>query len=270
MNLHQKTASLAINIICKNEADRIGRCLSSVVGWADQVVVFDSGSTDGTQDIIRQYNVELFESDWPGYGPQRQRALEKTVCDFVLILDADEYVDQRLRDEIDDILNQSTPSAAVFNICWQFRFLNKDITHGKYANPQARLFRRGNVRFADAQVHETLISDDQNEGHLKARLHHNSYRNYFHCVQKHNQYATLVANEKYALGKSKGLMFATLRSFWEFLQQYFFKGLILDGLHGFLLAATHSQYAFNKYAGLWALHRTRASKNEKFGREANH
>ncbi|TAM23419.1 MAG: glycosyltransferase family 2 protein, partial [Nevskiaceae bacterium] len=93
--------TLSVCLICKNEADRIEPCLQSVAGWADELIVFDSGSTDGTVEIVRRYTDQLWITDWPGYGPQRQRSLEAARGEYVFTIDADERVTPELRAQID-------------------------------------------------------------------------------------------------------------------------------------------------------------------------
>ncbi len=94
---------LSVIIITKNEADQIRECLESIQ-WADEIVILDSGSTDGTVDICREYTDKVFETDWPGFGPQKNRALEKAAGDWVLSVDADERVSLELRLEIEQAL----------------------------------------------------------------------------------------------------------------------------------------------------------------------
>lgn len=108
-------ATLAVIIVAKNEAADIGDCIRSVREWADDVIVFDSGSTDGTQDICRQLGARVFETDWPGYGEQSNRALREARTDWVLSLDADERISPELRAEMIAVL-ESGSSHTVYSM----------------------------------------------------------------------------------------------------------------------------------------------------------
>ena len=188
--------TLSVCMICKNEADRIEPCLQSVAGWADELIVFDSGSTDGTVEIVRRYTEQLTLTDWPGYGPQRQRSLEAARGDYVLTIDADERVTPELRRQIDEVLAQDTVPCAVYRMPWKPVVLGVTLQHGgRYGSPQARLFRREGARFPDKQVHETLIFPPGPVGRLSGGLLHDSYRDYRHMVDKHTQYAWLLARD---------------------------------------------------------------------------
>ena len=100
---HRDPVRLSVIIIARDEADRIEECLNSVVPVADEIVVLDSGSTDGTPEICRRYTDRVYLTDWPGYGPQKQRALEKAQGEWICYLDVDDYLQA---DHVQDIVNQ--------------------------------------------------------------------------------------------------------------------------------------------------------------------
>ena len=241
MALDRRT--LAVTIICFNEEDRIGDCLDSIQGWADQIIIVDSGSTDATLDIVKNYEAEIYIADWPGYGLQRARALSKVSCEWVFAIDADERVTAELRMEIDSLLRKEVVECSVYHIPWIPYFLGKKLRNGRYVVPQARLFVKEGASYPSAQVHENLIFPPGKIGYLKSGLIHHSYRDYYHCISKHNEYSWLLAKEKYANSKTSNVLFATLRSWWEFILQYFFRGLVLDGQHGYLQAIILKQYS---------------------------
>ena len=257
--------TLSVCIICKNEADRIEPCLASVSGWADEIIVFDSGSTDGTVEIVRRYTEKLSITDWPGYGPQRQRSLDAASGEYIFTIDADERVTPELRAQVDAELAKETVPCAVYKMPWGPIFFGKRLRFGgRYASPQARLFRREGAQFPMAQVHETLQFPPGPIGHLSGRLDHDSYRSYRHMVDKHTEYAWLLAKEKLARGKRTFLLAAPLRFVWEFILQYLLRGLILDGRRGFLLANLLSQYAYHKYAALYTMQLNGDQPDPKF------
>lgn len=254
---------LSVILICMNEADRIRACLDSVAGWADEIVVLDSGSTDATVDIARRYTERVYVTDWPGYGPQKQRALEKATGDWVLSVDADEALTPELRHDIDEALGDR-PACVAYRLPWAVMVYGRRLDFGRSARAPTRLFRREGSRFTDAQVHETVILPPGAVGTLRGRLLHYTQRDYGHALEKSARYAWLGAQERYARRRhGGGLVGATLRALWQFVQIYFLRLGFLDGAPGFLVAMTYTQTQFNKYAGLWALRRAAAQSNRQ-------
>lgn len=249
----QERRKLSCFLIVCNEADRIEACLKELAGWVDQLIVLDSGSTDGTAELAKKYTDEVYVTDWPGYGPQRNRALAKCQYDWVLNLDADECFTQKLRDEIDLVLSEPNLDATLVKIPWHTFLFGKTLKHGRYSTPQGKLFFKEGAQFKDKQVHETLLMPVEKVRTLKAPLYHFSWRSYQHVQEKHLKYATIGAAEKFAKGKRTNLLFAVLRFNWDFFQQFVIRGGFLDGWRGFLMALILAQYAFHKYAALWAL-----------------
>jgi glycosyltransferase involved in cell wall biosynthesis len=247
--------TLSVIIIAQDEADRIEPCLQSVANWADEIIVLDSGSSDNTVEIARRYTDQVFETDWPGYGPQKQRALEKANCDWVLSIDADERVSPELRQDIDAALNEN-PECVGYRMPWAVMVYGHRMDFGRSARSPMRLFKREGSRFTDAQVHEHIVLPKGKRGALEGRLYHYTHRNYGHALQKSAKYAWLGGQKRYAAGKwGGGLPIAAVRSLWNFILIYFFRLGFLDGAVGFLVAVTYAQGAFNKYAALWTLRR---------------
>lgn len=251
---------LSCFVIACNEADRIKRCLESLSGWVDQLIVLDSGSTDGTVEIAEAYADEVIKTDWPGFGAQRNRALGYCEHDWVLNIDADEVVTPELKSEIIEILSKPSLDATLIKVPWHTYFLGRLLKRGRYSTPQGKLFYKPGASFKDASVHETLQMPEEKVVTLKGALIHYSWRNYQHAVDKHLQYACLGAKDKYKRGKRTSLAFACLRFFTDFVQQFFFRLGLLDGKQGFMMAIILAQYGFNKYAALWALQQEPASK----------
>ena len=255
--------SLSVIMIAMNEADRIERGLESVKGWADEIIVLDSGSKDNTVEIAKRYTDKVFETDWPGYGPQKQRALEKASCDWVLSIDADEEVSPELRCDIDRVLNDS-PEADAYLTPWAVTVFGKRLDFGRSARAPMRLFRREGARFSDAQVHEHIIlpKDKRKAQTLKGRLIHYTTRDFGHYLYKSAHYAWLGGQKRHdARKKGGGLVVASLRALWNFILIYFIRLGMLDGRVGFLVAVIYAQGAFNKYAALWTLQRTEKLKD---------
>jgi len=250
-----KPYSLSVIIIAKNEADRIERCLQSVAPIADEIVVLDSGSTDNTVEITKRYTDSVYITDWPGYGPQKQRALEKAAFDWVLSIDADEALTPELQDEIDRVL-KSNPIEVGFNLPWAVNVFGQTLNHGRSGRAPLRLFKRAGARFSNASVHEKVLLPSGKVRKLKGRLLHYTHRDFGHYLEKNRHYAWLGAQKRFASGKKGfGLTGALLRALWTFFQIYVIRLGFLDGRAGFLVAMMYSQGSFNKYAGLWALRR---------------
>jgi glycosyltransferase involved in cell wall biosynthesis len=255
---------LSVMLIVCDEADRLEPCLQSVAGWADEIVVLDSGSRDASVDIAKRYTPKVFVTDWPGYGAQRQRALQYISGDYVLSLDADERVTPELRAEIDSVLSAETPACGSWQVRWRFWFLGAPLQHGRFEAPQTRLFQREGLSWPPVQVHEAPHLPPGPVGQLSARLEHHAFRDLRHAFVKHSDYAWLLANEKYAAGKRCSLALAFGRGLLEWIDQYLLRGLIVEGGRGLLLATLLAYYAFMKYACLWSLQKSGAAIDPAF------
>ena len=247
-----RNLSLSVIVITKNEEDRIEPCLESVSNWADEIIVFDSGSTDRTVELAKKYTDKVHITDWPGYGPQKQRALKNAVKDWVLSIDADEQVSPELRVEIDTCLKDK-PKAIAFRIPWAVHFVGKRLDFGRSGRAPLRFFKREGARFSDAQVHEKVILPKGKIGKLEGRLLHFSHRNLLQALEKFVQYSWLWAQERQGKGGKTGIASALIHSSWEFFNIYVIRFGFLDGRRGLLMAILFWQYTFNKYASLWSL-----------------
>ena len=246
---------LSIIIITMDEEDRIVDCLSSVAGIADEIIVFDSGSTDNTVELCKRYTDKVFVTDWPGFGKQKQRALDEATGDWVLSIDADERLTPELSDEIRTVIN-SHPKEVAFKMQWAVVAFGKQLNYGRSARFVGRLFQREGASFTDAIVHEKVLFAKGKVGKLKNRLLHYSIRDYEHLMNKSSLYAWLGGKKRYEAGKhGGGLWGASIRAILVFLQIYILRRGFLDGSVGFLIAVVYSQSAFNKYAALWTMRR---------------
>ncbi len=260
--MNQKTSSspdqkqrLSVIIIAQDESDRIARCLASVKPIASEIIVLDSGSTDDTVNVAKQFTDQVHQTDWPGYGPQKQRALSMAGGDWVLSIDADEALSPELQEEI-RILLQTVPPKIAYRLPWAVIVYGKQLDHGRSARAPLRLFRRKGARFSNDQVHEKVILPPGDVGKLNGRLHHFTHRDFGHYLEKSAKYAWLGAQKRYHAGKKgQGLTGAVFRAVLVFFQVYIIRLGFLDGRVGFLVAVMYSQGAFNKYAGLWTLRR---------------
>jgi len=264
-----KPYSLSVIVITLNEADRIETCLRSVASIASEIIVLDSGSSDGTVDIARRYTDQVFETDWPGYGPQKQRALQKATGEWVLSIDADEALSPELCEEIDRTL-RNNPDAVGYKLPWAVTIFGQTLNHGRSARAPLRLFRREGSRFTNSPVHEKILLPKGEVNTLKGRLLHFTHRDFGHYLEKNRNYAWLGAQKRFSSGKKGfGLTGASLRAIWTFFQIYIIRLGFLDGRIGFLVAVMYGQGSFNKYAGLWALRRQAAVREKNISSENN-
>lgn len=237
-------STVSVILITKNEAAVIRQALVSVA-WADEIVVVDSGSTDDTVAICREYTDKVFVTDWPGFGPQKNRALAQASCDWVLSIDADELVTPELATEIrSGVLDAGDH---VFVVPRLSSFLGRPMRHGDWWPDEIpRLFRRGAARFSDDLVHERLVFDGR-PVRLKSLLLHESMRSLDQMLAKLNHYTTAGAERMARSGKQGSLGKAIGHGLWAFIRTYFLKRGILDGREGFIVAVSAAESAYYRY-----------------------
>jgi len=247
--------TLSALIICMNEEDRIVPCLESLKGFADEIIVFDSGSSDATVDIVKRYTDKIWiTEDWPGDGFQKQRALDQASCDWALIIDADEYLDEAMKDSIREILSRDSLDEVAFKLPWGNIILGKQMRFGRSARAPKRLFKREGARITPVIVHAHVETTGVVGTIRKGFLMHNSLRGFDHLLEKNRSYAWETTLKYFDQGKpSLGIPFAVIRSIWTFLLIYIVRLGFLDGSRGLMMAILFSQASFNKYAGLWYL-----------------
>ncbi len=249
----RRGVTLSVSVICRDEADRIGRCLEAVHGWADQIVVLDSGSTDGTVEVARRFTDQVTVTDWPGYGPQKQRALERCTGAWVLSLDADEVISADLKREIDATL-MGDHGCSAFKNPWVSVLFGGPIDFGADGRYHTRLFRRDAARFDGAAVHEEVVATGR-VGTLESPVYHHTFRDRAHLDRKFAEYARLSAESRFAKGKRATRLGAIVRGGVSFLLLYVLRLGVLDGRRGLLMAGLYARYTHDKYAGLVALER---------------
>jgi glycosyltransferase involved in cell wall biosynthesis len=246
-------------IITKNESANLHDCLSSLTDLVSEIVIVDSQSEDDTLEIAKKFNSKIIQTqDWPGFGPQKNRALSYATGDWVLSIDADERLTPELVSEI-KIAIANAGSTTCFSIPRLSQFCGKFIYHSGW-NPDYvdRIFLKGTAKFSDHLVHERLLPEGQTQK-LKHHLLHYSYRSFEQVLQKINAYSSLGAEQAFQNGKSASLFTAILHGMWAFIRTYLFKLGFLDGWHGYALAIANAQSSYYKYIKLLQLHQ----KNKK-------
>ena len=232
-------------LICKNEQDNIAECLGTL-GFCDEIIVVDSGSSDATVDIAEGLGAKVHvATDWQGFGVQKQRALDLATGDWVLSVDADERIPDQLRQEIESAVRDSRLSGFLINrLSW---FLGQPMRHGGwYPDRILRLGRREKAHFKPVIVHEQLVVDGQ-VGRLKAPMTHYSYRTIDDVLRKMRRYALDSAESRRQQGISGGLLAAAIRGSFSFLKTYLLQAGFLDGRRGLVAAIARSQETFWRY-----------------------
>jgi glycosyltransferase involved in cell wall biosynthesis len=254
LNLHSPSIGymkLSVIIITKNEAQNIGDCLASVA-FANQWIIVDSGSTDGTVEIARAAGATVIETDdWPGFGPQKNRALAAAEGEWVLSLDADERIPVELRDEIIAVL--ANPTFGSYEIPRLSSFCGHFIRHGGwYPDYILRLFKRTVGQFSNDLVHERILTTGKS-GRLNTAIIHYSYRNDDDYLRKLAHYSSLGARQAFEAGKRSSFAGVLVHSLAAFLRCYVFKRGLLDGRAGLMVAISAAETTYHKYFKLMQL-----------------
>jgi glycosyltransferase involved in cell wall biosynthesis len=243
--------TLAVIIIAKDEERNIRRCLESVQ-FADEVIVLDSGSTDKTVAIAKEYTENVFSTDWLGYGVQKQRALLKARSEWVLNLDADESVSDALRQEIIQAMSSNTADA--FRIAIQMHFYNQPLKYSSSPKRHIRLFRRANAQYSNDIVHEKIIlPSDVRIGKIKKSIMHHSFSDVSHALYKMNKYSSYSAKTYIAKRRKASFSKTIVSTYWMFFRCYILQRGFLDGKMGFLFSVFNAQGTF--YRGIKQLYR---------------
>ncbi|QWD67765.1 glycosyltransferase family 2 protein [Polynucleobacter sp. VK25] len=245
--------TLSVILITRNEEANLDDCLASLEGIAQQIVVVDTNSSDGTLEIAKKHGATISQpSDWPGFGPQKNRALDLATGEWVLSLDADERLTPALKSEILTAIHHSAHvnCFAIPRLSW---YCGRFIRHSGWSPDYVdRLFKRGTAHFSDDLVHERLVPNGQ-VAKLENPMLHYSFMNYSQVLQKLDRYSTASAEQAFAKGKTSSPLKAVLHGAWAFFRTYILRAGFLDGPQGFALAASNGQGTYYRYIKLWHL-----------------
>jgi len=239
--------SLSVTIITKNEANNIRACLESVK-WADEIIVIDSGSTDDTVAICREFTQQVFIHDWRGFGAQKNRALDYAGKEWVLSIDADERVSVELRLEIQNTIAAGKHDGYFLPRLSQFcgKFIHYS---GWYPDYVLRLFKKNAGRFSDSLVHEKVLLLGST-AKLKNPILHYSYLTTKDVERKVEHYSTAAAQQMLQAGKRSGRLGAIVRGGWAFVRTYILKLGLLDGKSGLQISIMNARTTYLKYRKL--------------------
>jgi glycosyltransferase involved in cell wall biosynthesis len=237
---------LTAAVITLNEEDRLRACLESVA-WADEIVVVDAESHDKTVQIAREFTERVIVRPWPGFAAQKNFALDHARGDWVFSLDADEEVSAELRQEMLAVL--ADPSALEgYAVPRRNVFWGRWVRHGGlYPDWQVRLFRRGQARFVERDVHESVRVEGR-VGRLRGALVHRSYRDVSDFLTRADRYSSLAAETWRRAGRRVGPAHLVLRPLGRFVGMYVLRLGFLDGWRGLLLASLYAYYVFMRAA----------------------
>lgn len=244
---------LSVIIIAKNEEANIGRCLRSV-HFADEIIVLDSGSTDNTVAIAKEFTDNVFLTDWQGYGVQKQRALQKATGDWVLNLDADESISDELAKQIQGAI--AADKADAYRMSIQMIFYNQLLKYSASPSRHIRLFKREGASYSDDIVHEkVIVPPTARINKLSLPIIHHSFKDLSHVLYKMNKYSSYSAKIRIEKQKSAGFLRTLLSSTWMFARCFILQKGFLDGKAGFLFALFGAQSSF--YRGMKQLYQDR-------------
>ena len=248
---------LSVVLVVHNAEAQLPACLASIP-FADEIVVVDSGSSDGTDACAGRHGARVVQHEWMGFGRQKQFAVAQARNDWVLCLDADERVSPELERSIRAALE--APVAPVYRMRRRNRFLGRWLSHGEgYPDWSTRMFDRRNAAWSDDPVHEKVLYS-VTPGTLAGDLLHESAEDIANYLQKQNRYSTLAAQQLFERGHNGGAFQLVLSPFVRFTKFYILRLGFLDGLPGLVHTSIGCASSFMKYAKLIELTRTRNPK----------
>lgn len=241
---------LSVVIVCKNGARVIEETIKSFSGLTDDVLIYDNGSTDGTQEIVKRSEAKLFEGSWEGFGKTKNKANALAKHDWILSLDADEAIDEELKRNLSDL--DLTDEMKVYELKFKNFLGNKWLRFGEWGDDKhIRLFNRKKVKWNNAEVHESLTIPARSiRISLNGNVLHKTASTIDEFRQKMIKYAALNAEKYFNQGKRSNGLKMFFSAIFSFIKNYFFKLGFLDGSVGFQCAKINAQYTFLKYKKL--------------------
>ncbi len=222
-------------IIAKNEADRIHRAIESVRGLVDEVIVIDSGSTDGTQDVAEKLGARVIHHDWPGYGEQKRFGEDQCRNDWVLNLDADEWLSDDLREELRALFSAALMPSTTFSMRVTIVYPHRE-KPAPFADSTIclRLYDKRVARFSPSPVFDN-VPDQKDTILLKGRIYHKSFRRLADVVRKELLYFELQ-QKTVKKGRAQLLLRLAFEFPWQFFRFWIVNRYIFGGWYGFAVA----------------------------------
>lgn len=261
---------LSIFIITRDEADRIARTIEAVRALSDDILVVDSGSTDGTQAIAEGLGARVVFNPWPGYGPQKRFAEDLCRHDWLLNLDADEVVPADLATEIADLFSKGQPAADAYKLRIAEIFPGEPAPHRfAYALAPVRLYRKAKGRYSPSPVHDRVdLAPDARVARLKGTVHHYSVRSLGEQMDKLNGYSDAQADDLDRRNATLSVFRLVAEFPANFIKAYIGRRHALRGVYGFMTAMNYAFYRYLRVAKHWERRlQRRASAKPADGRD---
>ena len=243
---------ISATVITYNEERNIERCLESLQGLVDEIIVVDSFSTDRTEEICQSYeNVRFMKNPFAGHIQQKNYAIDQAAYDYVLSLDADEAISPELRESILAI-KETLGDFDGYNFNRRNWYIDRWIYHcGWYPDRKMRIIKKDKARWGGVNPHDIIVMDPGSKTkYLKGDLLHYTYYSIEGHIQQQDKFSTLAAKAYFDRGKKSTMFHVVTRPFFKFLRDYILKAGFLDGSRGFMVCYINGLYAFLKYAKL--------------------
>lgn len=238
-----------------NEEHNIQAAIDSVK-FADEIIVVDSFSTDNTVKIAKENGVRLLQREYENSASQKNWTIPQASHEWIVLLDADERIDEELKTEILSIVKSGQTNPVAYWIKRRNFFMNKEIKYSGWQGDKViRLFMRDKCKYEPKSVHAEVLADGQ-VGVLKHKLIHNTYKDIFHYLKKWDRYTTWSARDRAKRGENPGLYHFLVKPAFRFFQDYILKGGILDGLTGFIICCLSSSSVFMRSLKVWQFKHT--------------
>jgi glycosyltransferase involved in cell wall biosynthesis len=245
---------VSLVIITMNEEDTVAKCVASVP-WISDVVILDSGSDDKTIEIAKGLGARVFIEEWRGFGPQKRRAVELALHEWVLCLDADEVLSKELSQELFNLVKYKRFTNDCFAIPRKTFHMGRWIMHGGwYPDYQVRFFKKTSCQWSNDALHEQV--EGAPSGFLKHALEHQAFDDLYDQVRTNNKYSSLGARSLEQKKTNFHISHIIVKPFVKFVECYFLKKGFKDGVPGYIIAVGAAYSAFLKYAKLWEAYHT--------------
>ena len=250
--MSENRSGISVYIITLNEERSIRSALESI-RWADEIVILDSGSTDATCEIAREYGARVETRQFDGFTSQKNAAMTMCSGEWLFNIDADEEVTTELHASIQHLLDKNTHTSEVYEVNRKTWYLGRWMLHcGWYPQYRARLCRAGRASWRGGKIHEYL-SAETGCGRLGGDLLHRPYENLSNHLNKISRYADIWAQEQAKKGLQTGWSNMLIRPLVRFVKMFILKGGFLDGMPGLAASVMGSFYVFMKYARLYEI-----------------
>lgn len=254
---------LTVLIPCKDEVDNILDCIASIRSIADEILVADSGSTDGTLEVLRaREDCRIIEREYVNSADFKNWAIPQASHGWVFIVDADERVPPELADEVRQILQAPPQDKDAFSCAFRDYFLGHRLDHAGWDTTSIRLIRRDVCRYRKRRVHSNIEIAPSRVGTLKTKVDHHSIASYEDFIEKYNRYTSWAAQELWDRGKRANAYSLLVRPMLRFLHMYVLRGGFLDGLPGLQICMLMAFFnTFMKQGKLWQMARRQADRS---------